>query len=240
MIHRNRTIVLAAVILVTVTAIAAQDASAQEAKKPAAKKQPGVALFDGKTLKNWKPTKFGGEGEVTVKDGAIHMEFGYSLTGITYAGKKPLPKTNYEISLEARRVDGIDFFCALTFPVEESHCSLVVGGWAGAVVGLSSIDGLDASENDTTKYMNFKNKQWYKIRVRVTEDHITAWIDDKQVVKQEVKGHRIGIRPEVDLNCPLGVCAWETKAELKNVRLVKLQAKPAAKEKASDDGPKNK
>ncbi|MCA9176326.1 MAG: DUF1080 domain-containing protein [Planctomycetales bacterium] len=187
---------------------------------------PGKPLFDGKTLTNWKRTNFGGEGEVKVENDAILMEFGYPLTGITYDGKAPLPKTNYEISLEAQRVDGVDFFCGLTFPVEESHCSLIVGGWAGAVVGLSSIDTADASENDTTTYMDFKSKQWYKIRVRVTEDHITAWIDDKQVVKQEVKGHQIGIRPEVGLNCPLGVCAYETKAALRNISLRELPAKP--------------
>ena len=27
---------------------------------------------------------------------------------------------------------------------------LIVGGWGGTVVGLSSIDGMDASENETT------------------------------------------------------------------------------------------
>ena len=189
--------------------------------------EPGPAwrpLFDGKTLANWKPTIFGGQGDVTVKDGAIQMEFGYSMSGITYSGKEPLPKANYELSLEAQRVDGIDFFCGLTFPVEESHCSLIVGGWAGAIVGLSNIDGSDASENDTTSFMEFDSKKWYRIRVRVTEDFITAWIDDKQVVKQEVKGHRINIRPEMDLSCPLGIATWETKSALRNIRIRELPA----------------
>ena len=207
--------------------VVAPQVVAQATPAPQAAGQPapaGKPLFDGKTLTGWKPTQFGGEGEVKVENGAITMEFGYSITGITYDGKDPLPKTNYEISLEAQRVDGIDFFCGLTFPVEESHCSFIVGGWAGTVVGLSSIDGLDASENDTTKYMDFKKGQWYRIRVRVTEEHITAWIDDKQMVKQEVKGHRIGTRPEVDLNTPLGVCAFETKAALRNIRLRQLKA----------------
>ena len=84
--------------------------------------------------------------------------------------------------------------------------------------------------------MNFKNNQWYKIRVRVTEEHITAWIDGKQVVKQEVKGHRIGIRPEVDLNVPLGFCAWETKAQLKNIRLLNLGKEGAGKGDKADKG----
>lgn len=113
-------------------------------------------LFDGKTLDGWKITNFGGEGEVTVEDGSIILEYGSSLTGITYDGT--FPKTNYEITLEARRLDGTDFFCGMTFPVAESHCSLILGGWGGAVVGLSSIDGHDASENETTQYKKFRSR----------------------------------------------------------------------------------
>ena len=185
-------------------------------------------LFDGRTLTDWKITNFGGEGEVTVEDGEIHMDFGSSLTGITYKGKN-LPRTNYEISLEAMKVDGVDFFCALTFPVDKSYCSFVVGGWAGAVVGLSSIDGKDASENKTTRYMNFDSERWYKIRLRVTPKNISAWIDKKQVVDQSIVGHKISTRGEVDLSTPLGIAAWETQSALRKIRIRKLskdEAKP--------------
>ncbi len=64
------------------------------------------------------------------------------------------------------------------FPVKKSHCSLVLGGWGGSLTGLSSLDGFDASENETTNVMDFKEGQWYKIRLRVTEKKIEAWIDD--------------------------------------------------------------
>ncbi len=178
-------------------------------------------LFNGKDLAGWKKTNFGGEGEIAVKDGQIDMEFGYSLTGITYA-KQDLPRTSYELRLEAMRVDGIDFFCGLTFPVEDSHCSFIVGGWAGTVVGLSNIDGKDASDNETTKYMNFKTKQWYRIKVRVTPERIQAWIDDQLVVNQSIVGRKIGLRNEVDPSVPLGICAWETKAALRNIQIRRL------------------
>lgn len=180
-------------------------------------------LFDGRTLTDWKITNFGGEGDVTVEDGQIHMDFGSSLTGITYKGKK-LPRTNYEISLEAMKVDGVDFFCGLTFPVEKSYCSFIVGGWAGAVVGLSSIDGKDASENKTTRYMNFESERWYKIRVRVTPQNISAWIDDKQVVDQNIVGHKISTRGEVDLSAPLGIAAFETRSALRKIRIRELKS----------------
>lgn len=187
---------------------------ALSAEKPAW--QP---LFDGKSLDGWKAAEFGGEGEVTVKDGRILMQMGNSLTGITYDGKKALPKSNYEIELEAMRVEGIDFFCGLTFPVAESHCSFIVGGWAGAVVGLSSIDDKDASENDTTKYITFKSDTWYRIRVRVTDENISAWIDDKQVVDQNIKDKKISTRNEVDLSKPLGLSAWQTTSAIRNLRI---------------------
>lgn len=195
--------------------------------KPVVKREKKVewrALFDGKTLTDWKKTNFGGEGEVSVNDGVIEMDFGSSLTGITYAGKK-LPRTNYEVSLEAMKIDGVDFFCALTFPVEKSYCSFVVGGWAGAVVGLSSIDDKDASENKTTRYMNFDSDRWYKIRVRVTPQNISAWIDDKQVVDQNIVGHKISTRGEVDLSAPLGIAAFETRSALRKIQIRNLPKK---------------
>ena len=133
-----------------------------------------------------------------------------------------LPPINYEISLDAMRVEGSDFFCGLTFLVKEDPCSLIVGGWGGGVVGLSSLDGQDASNNDTTKYMNFDNGRWFAIRVRVMPERIQCWIDNDPVVDVETKDRRISIRPEVEASRPLGIAAWSTKAALKNIRLRKL------------------
>jgi len=211
--------------------VPAKGACADEAAETATDDPPAAAdppaedwraLFDGRSLAGWKVTNFGGEGEVHVVDGAMLFEFGNSLTGVTYTGK--MPRTNYEISLQAKRVDGIDFFCGLTFPVGESYCSFIVGGWAGAVVGLSSIDGKDASENETTRYMNFETGRWYSIRVRVTPDRIDAWIDDRQVVGQDIRGRRITTRNEVTLSQPLGISAWETRAALRDIRIRELPA----------------
>ena len=56
-----------------------------------------------------------------VKDGQILLHFGSEMTGITWTGE--LPRIDYEIKLEAMRVDGTDFFCGLTFPVGDPPCS---------------------------------------------------------------------------------------------------------------------
>ena len=85
---------------------------------------------------------------------------------------------------------------------------------------------MDASENDTTTYQEFKNKKWYKIRLKVAEDKIEAWIDGKQIVEQELKGKKIGIRYEVDLSKPFGFACWQTTAALKNIRIRSLADAP--------------
>lgn len=184
-------------------------------------------LFDGQSLKNWEATDFGGQGDVSVKEGQIVVEAGQPLSGVTWKGGE-LPKSNYEIRLEAQKVEGGDFFLALTFPVKESSCSLVLGGWGGGVTGLSSINGFDASENETTSYNDFAKGQWYKVRVRVTDAAIEAWLDDERIINVELEGKRIGVRIEVDQNRPLGMATFQTVGAYKNIELRELPAAPPA------------
>ena len=174
-------------------------------------------LFDGATLGQWEQTSFGGEGPVSVRDGAIVLGMGDPLTGITWTGA-PVPAA-YEIALEAARLAGSDFFCGLTFPVGVSHCSLILGGWGGTTVGLSSLDGRDASENETTREMRFADNRWYRVRVAVTAAHIRAWLDDDPIVEVATTGRRIGIRPELDVSRPLGIASYRTRAGVRAIRL---------------------
>src|SRR4051794_18044919 len=90
-------------------------------------------LFDGKTLDGWKQTDFFGSGKVSIKDGALLLEKGKQMTGVTL-DRKDFPHVDYEVTFEARKVEGSDFFCTTTFPVQGDYCSLVVGGWGGTVV----------------------------------------------------------------------------------------------------------
>ena len=179
-------------------------------------------LFDGKTLGSWRPTKFTGQGPVKVEDGTIVLEAGNQLTGITWAGAT-LPTTNYELTLQAMRVEGSDFFAGITFPVDKSFCSLILGGWGGNVIGLSSINDLDASENSTSQSMVFEKQRWYNVRIRVTPEAIDAWLDEKHIISQELKGNRIDVRMEVEASEPLGVATWRTKGALRDIRLRRLK-----------------
>jgi hypothetical protein len=180
------------------------------------------SLFDGKALGRWKPTGFGGEGEVVVEDGAIRIGMGADLSGITWSGE--VPRQNYEIALDAQRADGNDFFCGLTFPVGQDPCSFIVGGWGGGVVGLSSIDGEDAAHNATTSFKEFKTGRWYAIRVRVSPERIVCFIDDEQVVDQPLKDRKLSIRDEVSSSKPLGIATYATTALVKNIRWRPLPA----------------
>ena len=181
----------------------------------------GEPLFDGKTLTNWQPSKFHGQGTVTIENGDIILGSGKDLTGITWSGPA-LPTTNYELTLQARRLEGRDFFAGVTFPVGDSFCSLILGGWGGTVVGLSSINGIDASENSTSQSIDFETQKWYDIRIRVTPEKIDSWLDGKHIIEQPLKGNQIDVRIEVEPSRPLGIASWRTKAGIRQLRLRRL------------------
>lgn len=181
------------------------------------------SLFDGKTLKGWKQSDFFKPGKSSVKDGAIILEKGTKMTGLTYDGKD-FPKMNYEVNLESKRVDGRDFFCTTTFPVGDSFCSFVVGGWGGSVTGLSSIDGIDASENQTGQGIEYKNDQWYKIRIRVTDKRVETWIDKEQTVDLDTSDVKLGIRIECNVSTPFGIASYDTVGAVKDIKVRNLSA----------------
>jgi hypothetical protein len=208
-----------AVTLTVLLASGPETAGLAQTSKPA--EQAWEPLFDGKTLTNWQSSKFSGAGAIKVENGQILIEAGRSLTGINWAGPA-LPATNYELALQAMRVDGNDFFAGVTFPVGDSFCSLILGGWGGSVVGLSSINDVDASENETSQAVTFDQKRWYNIRIRVTPAKIEAWLDDRELVNVELKDKRIDIRIEMDASKPLGVATWRTSSALRDIRLRKL------------------
>lgn len=178
------------------------------------------SLFDGKTLDGWKITQYGTEGPVLVSDGKLVLNYGDGCTGVTW--EKEFPKVNYEVTLEAQKTSGNDFFCGITFPVNDEFCSLIVGGWGGPVVGLSCIDGNDAAHNSTQILKKFDKNVWYKIKLQVTGEKIIAWIDNEKLIDFAYAGHKLSLRAEVQLSKPFGLFTWETTGEIKNIRMEKL------------------
>ncbi|MDB5301734.1 MAG: hypothetical protein JWO87_3397 [Phycisphaerales bacterium] len=199
---------------------AGKPAAPGPATKPAEAKWQ--SLFDGKTMGKWSVSDFAGHGEPRVEDGALQLPFGEQLTGVTYTGE--VPKINYEVELEAQKVDGADFFCGLTFPVGDSFASLIVGGWGGSVVGISSLDDKDAAHNDTRTARRFDTGKWYKIRLRVMPDKLQAWVNEEKVVDVVTTGKKISTRREIDAGKPFGLSSYQTTAAIRDIRIRVLPA----------------
>jgi hypothetical protein len=181
----------------------------------------GVDLLSASSTDQWQVTNFGGEGQVRIQAGELYLGMGSNLTGVTWMGD--FPKVEYEVQFEAKRLQGNDFFCGLTFPVNDSFCTLVIGGWGGGTVGLSTIDGKDASENSTSRIMAFQRSQWYKIRLSVAGGRIQAWIDTEPVVDLPIEGHSFEVRPEVRLSRPFGLSSWQTSASFRHLHLRQIR-----------------
>jgi len=210
-------IVFAAVILINCNGNRKKDKDLPFSEVAEVIKTDSTYLFDGKSLDGWEITNFGPQGPVYISGNEIILGMGEGCTGITY--KKDFPEKNYKVTLEAKRVSGNDFFCGITFPVGKDPCTLIIGGWGGTVVGLSSINKLDASENETTKLMRFDNDRWYRICLMVQEDTIKALIDDEVVIDFATGNKMLSIRPEVELSKPFGITSWYTTAALRNIKV---------------------
>ena len=87
------------------------------------------------------------------------------------------------------------------------------------MTGFSSLDGDDASENETTRIRNYEENRWYTVRVRVEAERLQAFVDEESFADVKTTGRRISIRPEVQDSRPLGIASWRTKAALRAIRL---------------------
>ncbi|MDR1483584.1 MAG: DUF1080 domain-containing protein [Planctomycetaceae bacterium] len=227
-------------LFVFVSLLFADDAAQQKWQK----------LFNGKNLDGWKilpePEKINvtknnvtknkntktppkKKPNVHVENGLIVIDSVAGMDGIKYM--REFPKCDYEICYEARRTEGSDFFAAITFPVGKDFCTFVNGGWGGTTIGLSCIDGSDASSNESFNTYTFNDNEWYKFRIRVTKNKIEVWITGKdgekkseeiRVVDFEYKDRKISLRDETESYKPLGFAAWYSIGNLRNIMLRKL------------------
>ena len=182
---------------------------------------PWQDLFDGKSLDGWQSATKDQGGKVTVGTGSIVLDapHGYSRIVTT----KPMPKINYELSIVAKRIGGLNF-CSTDFSVNDTGCTFIVGGYGDDTVGLGMVDGLPAKENETTRHVRFENDRWYTIRLQVTDDRIRGWIDNEAIVDLRTSSRKL--LPCEPKRIPLGIYAWQGKAVIRSIRL--RQLKPEA------------
>lgn len=194
-------------------------------------------LFNGKDLTGWKRADIIDNGEIKVLPGGIvECGVGRSISAIAYTNE--FPTMNYELSLEAMRVAGDDFFIALTIPIEKSFCTVIIGGWGGGLCGFSSYDGGDAANNQWAQGVALKNNCWYKLVVRVTTCVLQISLDqDLYTARVEFDDSgRFSLRSgEMDKTTPLGLATYETKAHWRNFTMTPItklrpEDKPHAEE----------
>lgn len=183
-------------------------------------------LFDGVSLNNWQVIDYEGHGVVSIADSCIIIGKGEYISGIRWTDD--FPKSNYEVTLYAKRVEGNDFFCGMTFPVKESFVTLVLGGWGGSLCGLSCIDGYDAANNYTSKIFHFGTGYWWPVRLRVTEKKIEAWIDQDKIVDFTIGNSVLSLRMEVESSVPCGITTYKTTGALRDIRLHLIPEKRSA------------
>ncbi len=166
----------------------------------------------------WAATSFGGEGATSFNREGLLLEAGTPLTGVSWRGAE-LPTSDYELQVVATRLAGSDFFCGLTFPVNDSWLTLVLGGWGGSLTGLSSLNGLDASENGTASYVNYEAGRPYSARVRVDGTRLRTWLDGEPLHDIDTLRRAPSLRVEVLASRPLGLASYDTRAHISSLRL---------------------
>lgn len=153
----------------------------------------------------------------------LSIGWGEGLTNVRWKGE--VPTAPFELELKAKRVDGTDFFCAVTFPARgvEECVTLIVGGWGGGLVGISSIDGKDASENEAQKFHTFETGAWYQIRLVRAGEKIKVWIDGEKLVDVDTTGKTLSLRQGGIEECaPFGIATWQTTGHIKDIRWRRL------------------
>ena len=202
------------------------------ASKASSKNDGWHILLPKEGLKGWTVTDFLEPGKIERKGNTLVLGIGAPMTGITYKGKD-IPSEGYEIEVQANRLEGSDFLCGLTFPIKNGFCSFIAGGWGGSIVGLSSVDGSDASENATTTNGEFKNNTWYTFRIVIDDEYVRGFIDDEEYFRQDLEGHDFETRIELDDCHPLGYAVYDSKVAIRGFRWRKLPVKNSGSKKTA-------
>lgn len=187
-------------------------------------------LFSGAHASRWKASDIENEGASVLANGELRQEPGAPMTGFRFPDWAVLgmPVADYAIEYEAMREDGQDFFGTVTFPVRslDTCASLVIGGWGGALVGISCIDGYDASENPTRNEQRIENGRWHRIRIEVRADEIKAWMDNRLVVGTSIAGRKISLRSgDIEKCAPFGFATYITSGRVRGLVIERLRTR---------------
>ena len=141
-----------------------------------------------------------------------------AVSGNTFLMNGAKRSSRASASSTSVRVSGSDFFGSVTFPVgnRERCVTFVLGGWGGTQVGISSIDGADANQNETGSSVRIENGRWYRIRIEVQEQSVRVWLDDRPLVSFNPKGRQLHLRGGDIAQCvPFGFATFATEGRVR-------------------------
>lgn len=122
--------------------------------------------------------------------------------------------------MKVSSLEGYNQPCVLSFPVQDSFCTLFYNG--GTAAGLSKIGGKDIGVPGGKAGAE---KQWYALRLRVTKAKIEGWADGKPLLD-------VAIPEGAEITCDkadsgikrLNIRTWKTTAAYRDLRVRRLGA----------------
>jgi len=181
------------------------------------------SLFDGKTLRGWRKStrgKFARPGAVLVEDGAIVVGGGRPWTAVVCTQK--LPTLDYELELEARRVNGLEDFCDMLFPVGTGYGRLMAGGDGGGRLAVSVKTPVAEGEGTVRTWRRFHSDRWYRLRLRVSRARFEVFVDDQRLLDAPTASTGVELRDGYEDLVPLGIFTWNTRSHVRNIRFRRL------------------
>lgn len=171
-----------------------------------------LELFDGQTFDFWDSGSFPSSGKVEIKDGAIILQRGAPLTVLSWRGI--YRSVDYELQFEVKRFEGDSVRFGMVLPIQQSFVALMLGETAE----LCCLDGASQKIAEKTKLI-FDTERWHPVRLRVTAEHIQAWVDDQEVVDQSAAGRQFSLPRELVPAAPIAVMTQNATAAVRNIIL---------------------
>jgi alpha-N-arabinofuranosidase len=126
--------------------------------------------------------------------------------------------SDYEFSLEARKIAGNEGFLILLRATDDAHFWVNLGGWQNSGHQLQHVGPPRTVDLDRRVPGNIDANRWYKIRVRVEGQRVQTFLDDQLVLTSNIPN---------DLSHPgaVGVGSWQTSVEYRNARVTGLDGR---------------
>ncbi|HUT33353.1 MAG TPA: GDSL-type esterase/lipase family protein [Planctomycetota bacterium] len=152
-------------------------------------------------------------GTVALDDGELVLGPGGPYSGVAWTGE--FPTMNYEVTLHAQRRAGRDL-CHVTFPVASALCTLRPRAWD----------------------IFFESDRWYKIRLRVTEARVEAWLDGRKVADVPRAAAQVALPLAFEAMKPFGVhAALNACVAVRDIAVGRIEGGAAAPPPAAPAAP---